>query len=134
MKMAYNGVFVRGTDLRDWFEEQFGIPTHGRTLCHHMTSHFKPKGEEQDLPYGKRVPFTVIGYIKTDDVAAIAVKCDIPSANEVPHITVWVNDGVAPKSANTALEAGYRELSGPTFFGQVGYVVYESGKQVVKIS
>lgn len=136
MKMIYNGCFLTEearAKLAAWWRvaaagEKIATPfkVHG----HHMTSYFRPKGEEKDLPYGEKVELTLIGYRVTDELGVAVVKCETPSKNTVKHITIWTAEGVSPAKSNQVLAArGWIDHpSRPRIEAVVGWF---NGKEVI---
>ena len=127
--MIYNGVFLlEPSVLMEWWVSS-GLPVSAEAdvKCSHITSYFRPKGEDKSLPYGEGRGVKVVGFSHTPQIAAVVVEVDIPSKNNIKHITVWV-DGVSPAKSNGLLEAGYTDIDGPLLKGIVGYF---SGKEVV---
>jgi hypothetical protein len=135
MKMVYNGCFLTDSgkvNLAAWW----AFATMGRTLpqdakthMHHMTSYFKPKGEEKNLPYGEEVTLIAIGYQVTDQLGVAVVECSTPSKNEVKHITMWTAPGVSPAKSNQVLkELGWVPADPSPIQSVVGYF---NGKEVV---
>ena len=121
-RMIYNGVFLDDPKelLQWWIAQGFFMPKGAEVKCHHMTRAFKPKGEEQNLPYGDKTKVKVVGVAYTPQIGTVVVECSTPSRNRFKHITVWV-DGIPPSKSNDLLEEGYQEVSGPTLSGRVGY-------------
>ena len=120
--MIYNGVWVDSpVDLLTWWKNQVGeIPDGADIKCHHMTSFFRPKGDQKDLSYGLKTFMRVIGFAHSEKVGAVAVECDIPSGNTIKHITVFVN-GVSPAASNKLLANGFTEVDGPVLSGTVNF-------------
>ena len=135
MKMIYNGCFLtefgKG-DLATWWSfnvPQPPLPEGSKVHCHHMTSFFKPKGEEKDLPYGEEVHLHVVGYQLTEELGVAVVECKTPSKNEVKHITMWTAPGVSPAKSNEVLaKKGW--IPGDSIVIQ-SFVGYFNGKEVV---
>lgn len=109
-RMIYNGNFLtqvgRG-DLAAWWAFNSGgvrPPVGGKVHMHHMTSFFRPKGEEKNLEYGAEVPMLVVGYQVTDELGVVVVECETASKNEIKHITMFTAKGVSPAKSNQVLE------------------------------
>tara|TARA_R100000458_G_C8106956_1_gene131320 strand:- start:201 stop:602 length:402 start_codon:yes stop_codon:yes gene_type:complete len=120
--MIFNGVFLTDPQalLSWWREEGLPVPTGADIKCHHVTSYFRPKGENKVLPYGEERSVKVVGFAYTPQIGAAVVETDIPSKNRFKHVTVFVN-GVSPAKSNKLLEEGFKEVDGPTLSGRVGY-------------
>lgn len=138
MKMVYNGCFLTRfgqNDLLTWWSFNTGgimgskIPENAKIHVHHMTSFFRPKGEERNLSYGEEVPLLVIGYQVTDELGVAVVQCSTPSKNEVKHITMWTAPGVSPAKSNQVLEELGWIPADP--FPIQSIVGYFDGKEVV---
>lgn len=135
MKMVYNGCFLTETgkeELGAWApcaEMGRSLPENAKTHMHHMTSYFKPKGEEKNLPYGDSVELTLIGYQVTEELGVAVVECSTPSKNTVKHITIWTAPGVSPAKSNQVLEElGWIPADPFPIEAVVGYF---NGKEVV---
>ena len=134
-KMVYNGNFLTEMghkDLLVWWEyEGPGFPDpKAKIYAHHMTSYFRPKGEEEDLNYGEEVPLELIGYAQTEELGVAVVQCKTPSKNEVKHITVWTAQGVKPSKSNEVLEQDYVKFEWPVYSFQ-SVTGYWDGKRAV---
>ena len=135
MKMVYNGCFLTPFGQEDlatwWYFNTMGktVPHDAKTHVHHMTSYFKPKGEERNLPYGAEVPLLVIGYQVTDELGVAVVECSTPSRNVVKHVTMWTAPGVSPAKSNQVLEElGWIPAEPFPIQAVVGYF---NGKEVI---
>lgn len=100
--MSYTAVVltqVSQTKLRNAFQ----IPPGWEIICHHMTINM---GEAKEGPAGKYLgqlaELKVKTIAKDDLVMAVGVETDIPSQNEIKHITIAVNrkDGGKPYLSN----------------------------------
>ena len=120
--MIYNGVWLDSPgDLLTWWKNQVGkVPDGAEVKGHHMTSFFRPKGDQKDLPYGETRQLKIVGFAHSATIAAVVVECDIASKNKFKHITVWVN-GVSPSASNKLLANGYTYVDGPVLSGTVNY-------------
>lgn len=95
----------------------------------HITLQFRPKTLPDNL--GEKVNFTVYGYAKDNKADAVSVKLyDVVSNNEIPHITLSVNQDVKPVYSNELLSRGYEAVEPFDLTGQIavftrsqGYVV-----------
>lgn len=135
MKMVYNGCFLTEwgkKNLDIWWSlnvRQPPLPEGAKVHCHHMTSFFKPKGEEKNLNYGEEVYLLVVGYQLTEELGVAVVECSTPSRNEVKHVTVWTAPGVSPAKSNQVLaEKGW--IPGDSIVIQ-SITGYFNGKEVV---
>jgi hypothetical protein len=117
-----NGVFLDSpVDLINWWRKEVGqLPDGADIKCHHMTSYYKPKGDQKDLPYGRSVFMKVVGFAHSAEIAAVVVECDIPSKNRFKHVTVWTN-GVSPAASNKLLADGFTHVDGPVLSGTVDF-------------
>lgn len=135
MKMVYNGCFLTDFGKGDlatwWYFNTMGktVPDDAKTHMHHMTSFFRPKGEEKNLPYGEEVALIAIGYQVTDELGVAVVECKTPSKNTVKHITMWTAPGVSPAKSNQVLEElGWIPADPFPIQSVVGYF---NGKEVI---
>ena len=138
--VVYSGILLTldsQADLLSWWTDNIG-PLLENEIAHHMTIQFKPSWEDVVSSFEEigsdRVYLTVLGYVNTPTIQAVAVTTDVKSNNTIPHITVAIGgDGKAFQS-NAALEHGMIllsdvgiepiELSGNLMF-------FNKGKEVV---
>jgi hypothetical protein len=87
----------------------YRIPKDWKIYAHHMTINMGPlhKGPAaNDYTVGDEVSMDVVSFAQNDLVLAVKVESDIPSKNDIKHITVAVNvdDGGKPRMSNDLTE------------------------------
>jgi hypothetical protein len=124
-KIVYAGLFIDETtkaNLIRWWNQQEGTnPLHEKQLAHHLTIAFKPSQEDvENMPLGKPVKMTIIGYGQDEKAQAIFVKIEggVRSQNAKPHVTMAISSSGAAKDSN---DLEIIPLKGHTFTGVFGY-------------
>ena len=107
--MAYTAV-VLTEESRNYLLDAFGgpkeIPSGWETKAHHMTVDMKPAAKSLAAELiGQEVALEIvsIGVLMIEDgvgIVALGVRCDVPSKNDVKHITVAHHPSVKPKMSN----------------------------------
>jgi hypothetical protein len=96
------------------------LPESWVDMCHHMTINMGPaeKGPAAGR-VGEHATMKVVSVAKDDLVMAVGVRCDVPSANKVSHVTVAVNraDGGKPFLSNKLVD--WVEYDGPYLEGYI---------------
>jgi len=110
-KILYSAV-VLTDDSRKELLKVFGwiIPVTFKIIAHHMTIVFG-KGLDDKSEVGKEVELTVTELGLSDMALAVRVE-GYPSANDIPHITIAVNDkeGGKPFMSNKITDWGRVDL------------------------
>ena len=124
-KIIYAGLFLDDTtraNLVRWWNQQEGTEAlHEKQIVHHLTMAFKPSQEDvENMPLGKPVKMSVIGYGQDDKAQAIFVKIEggVRSQNTKPHITMAISSSGSAKNSN---DLDIIPLRGLTFEGVFGY-------------
>jgi hypothetical protein len=100
-KVLYSGV-VLDKGSRAKLLKQFAqyIPKGWKPLAHHMTTAFGKALPEGLAGLEGELRVTHIGWDKELGVVAVQVESDIPSENNIPHITLAVSPTGKPKDSN----------------------------------
>ena len=100
-KVLYSGV-VLDKGSRAKLLKQFAqyIPKGWKPLAHHMTTAFGKALPEGLAGLDGELRVTHIGWDKELGVVAVQVESDIPSENNIPHITLAVSPTGKPKDSN----------------------------------
>jgi hypothetical protein len=75
--------------LKDKFHSFFGEDW--KIICHHMTINIGNASEHIKNMIGQNVQLEAVTLAFDDKVVAVGVSTDVPSDNEIKHITVAVN-------------------------------------------
>ena len=93
-------------------------------LAHHMTMYFGPLKEEDKHLSNAVQQLNVVAVAEDKKVIAVQVETNIPSKNEIKHITIAVNrkNGGSPKLSNNL--KNWRKLKKPFFIsGKVREII-----------
>lgn len=67
------------------------IPAGWKTFAHHMTMNMGKIKSEHEHMLGRYADLVVKAFAIDDKVAAVMVESDVPSKNDIPHVTLAVN-------------------------------------------
>lgn len=92
-----------------------------KILAHHMTINMGEisKGPAADIPIGQQVILIVSTIAENDKVIAVGVNTDIPSTNEIKHITIAVNRGQGGKPFMSNQLTNWKPISSMKLYGTV---------------
>lgn len=123
--VIYTAVFLTESSkqtLRRWWTNELGLDLLDQEYMHHMTIEFRPDSQDAfALDLGSQTTLEVMGYAADDKGQAVAVRSEVFSTNDVPHITVSTASGTSPVYSNDLLARQKKRKKGPVLVGTVGY-------------
>lgn len=123
--VIYTAVFLTESSkqtLRRWWTRELGLPLLDEKFMHHMTIEFRPSPDDAfALDLGQQTTLEIMGYGADDRGQAVAVRSDVESTNDIPHITVSTASGTSPVYSNNLLSRQKTNKRGPVLVGKVGY-------------
>jgi hypothetical protein len=92
------------------FCRSIGVPPNWLLKCHHMTIELKPiaesmvAGRENEYVDLLATHFGFLRGLEGQGICAVKVVTDVPSKNELKHITLAHHAGVKPKTSNEIVD------------------------------
>ena len=82
------------------------FPSEWKVYAHHMTINMGRIKPDMEHLLGQHFDLVVKNFAVNDMVAAVSVDSEVPSANDVPHVTVAVNvrEGGKPFHSNKLID------------------------------
>ena len=103
--MTYTAI-VLTLDSQNQLKSHFNIPETWEIICHHMTCNMGLPNDSIKHWLGQKVNLIVRTLAKDDLVMAVGVDTDVPSTNNIKHITLAVNrkNGGKPYLSNNLIK------------------------------
>ena len=113
----YTALFLDDAS-RDKLTDTLDDPPPGWTLyADHMTVKFGSEGVPER--YLGPAQCKVVGVALNDRVMAARVETDIPTQNDIPHITIATAPGAKPRESNDFLDSDFEEVQTFDLTGEV---------------
>ena len=100
--VSYTGIVLHSADQQKLIKHvETVIPPGWDVRAHHMTINMKGAEEGPALDWvDKEVELTVKAIARSDKVVAVAVDTEVPSTNQIKHITVAISPEARPVDSN----------------------------------